>query len=111
MTLEAKDLLAPLISIIVMFIPIGGLFWKFSRIVFQVEENKKDIDGLGSKMNHFINNQEKRFSELSAQMNDIATLLGRLEERFVIMDKTITEIKKEMVPREVLAGYMKNEKT
>jgi hypothetical protein len=35
--MDQGQLIISFVSVIVMFIPVGGLLWKFSKIVFQVE--------------------------------------------------------------------------
>jgi hypothetical protein len=75
------QLIISLISIIVMFIPIGGLLWKFSKIVFQVENNKKDINNLAEKLNIRVDKIDERFIENEAKLSNIEIIIGRLEEK------------------------------
>jgi peptidoglycan hydrolase CwlO-like protein len=64
-----------------MFIPIGTLLWKFSKIVFQVENNKKDIDNLAQKLNNRVDKIDERFIENEAKLSNIEIIIGRLEEK------------------------------
>jgi hypothetical protein len=64
-----------------MFIPIGGLIWKFSKIAFQVENNKKDINGLSEKLNHRVDKIDERFIENEAKLSNIEITMGRIEEK------------------------------
>ena len=98
MIIEAKDLIVPLISIIVMLIPIGGLFWKIAQIVFRVHENKNDIDNIGKKLNQHIENQEKKLGDLAAVIGHANELVTRMEVRMTTMLDTINEIKKKLYP-------------
>jgi peptidoglycan hydrolase CwlO-like protein len=81
--MEAGQLIISLISIIVTFIPIGTLLWKFSKIVFQVETNKKDIDNLAQKLNSRVDKIDERFIENEAKLSNIEITMGRLEEKIV----------------------------
>jgi hypothetical protein len=44
-----------------MFIPVGTLLWKFSKIVFQVENNKKDLNNLSQKLSRRVDKIDERF--------------------------------------------------
>jgi hypothetical protein len=79
--MEPGQLVIGLISIIIMFIPIGGLIWKFSNIAFQVDNNKKDINGLAEKLNHRVDKIDERFIENEAKLSNIEITIGRLEEK------------------------------
>jgi hypothetical protein len=79
--MEPSQLIISLISIIIMFIPIGGLLWKFSKIVFQVENNKKDINSLAQKLNNRVDKIDERFIENEAKLSNIEIIIGRLEEK------------------------------
>jgi hypothetical protein len=68
-----------------MFIPIGTLLWKFSKIVFQVENNKKDIDNLAEKLNSRVDKIDERFIENEAKLSNIEVIIGRLEEKLNIL--------------------------
>jgi hypothetical protein len=83
--MEQGQLIISLISIIVMFIPIGGLIWKFSKIAFQVENNKKDIDNLAQKLNSRVDKIDERFIENEAKLSNIEVIIGRLEEKLNIL--------------------------
>jgi hypothetical protein len=77
--MEQDQLIISLVSIIVMFIPIGGLLWKLSRIVFQVETNRRDINHLAEKLNDRLDKIEERFIENEARLTNIEITMGRLE--------------------------------
>jgi hypothetical protein len=79
--MEQGQLIISLVSIIVMFIPIGGLIWKFSKIAFQVESNKKDINNLAEKLNKRVDKIDERFIENEAKLSNIEIIIGRLEEK------------------------------
>jgi hypothetical protein len=83
--IEQGQLIIGLISIIIMFITIGGLIWKFSKIAFQVETNKKDITGLADKLNHRVDKIDERFIENEAKLSNIEIIIGRLEEKLNIL--------------------------
>jgi hypothetical protein len=68
-----------------MFIPICTLLWKFSKIVFQVENNKKDIDNLAGKLNSRVDKIDERFIENEAKLSNIEVIIGRLEEKMNIL--------------------------
>jgi hypothetical protein len=87
--MEPGQLIISLISIIVMFIPIGTLLWKFSRIAFQVENNKKDIDTLAEKLNSRVDKIDERFIENEAKLSNIEIIIGRLEEKLNILISNI----------------------
>jgi peptidoglycan hydrolase CwlO-like protein len=89
--MEQGQLIISLISIIIMFIPIGTLLWKFSRIVFQVENNKKDIDNLAQKLNHRVDKIDERFIENEAKLSNIEVTMGRLEEKLNILLMKISD--------------------
>jgi hypothetical protein len=91
--MEAGQLIISLISIIVMFIPIGTLLWKFSKIVFQVDTNKKDIDNLAQKLNSRVDKIDERFIENEAKLSNIEITMGRLEEKMNIILSKINENK------------------
>jgi predicted nucleic acid-binding Zn-ribbon protein len=79
--MEHGQLIISLISIIITFIPVGGLLWKFSKIVFQVENNKKDINNLAQKLNIRVDKIDERFIENEAKLSNIEITMGRLEEK------------------------------
>jgi hypothetical protein len=79
--MDAGQLIISLVSIIVMFIPVGGLIWKFSKIAFQVETNRRDITGLAEKLNHRVDKIDERFIENEAKLSNIEITMGRLEEK------------------------------
>jgi hypothetical protein len=88
--MEPGQLIISLISIIVMFIPIGGLIWKFSKTAFQVETNKKDISGLAEKLNKRVDKIDERFIENEAKLSNIEIIIGRLEEKLNILLTKVT---------------------
>jgi hypothetical protein len=88
--MEPGQLIISLISIIVMFIPIGGLIWKFSKTAFQVETNKKDISGLAEKLNKRVDKIDERFIENEAKLSNIEIIIGRLEEKVNILLTKVT---------------------
>jgi hypothetical protein len=75
------QLITSLVSVIVMFIPVGGLIWKFSKIAFRVETNEKDINNLAQKLNHRLDKIDERFIENEARLSNIEVTIGRLEEK------------------------------
>jgi type II secretory pathway component PulC len=79
--MDSGQLIISLISIIIMFIPIGSLLWKFSKLVFQVENNKRDIDNLAQKLNSRVDKIDERFIENEAKLSNIEITMGRLEEK------------------------------
>jgi peptidoglycan hydrolase CwlO-like protein len=83
--MDTGQLIISLISIIVMFIPVGTLLWKISKIVFQVENNKKDIDNLAQKLNSRVDKIDERFIENEAKLSNIEITMVRLEEKINIM--------------------------
>jgi hypothetical protein len=68
-----------------MFIPIGSILWKFGRIVFQVELNKKDIEGLSKNFNTKVDNIEERFVENEAKLNNIEKVMTRVETKMDLL--------------------------
>jgi peptidoglycan hydrolase CwlO-like protein len=76
-----------------MFIPIGTLLWKFSKIVFQVENNKKDIDNLAQKLNSRVDKIDERFTENEAKLSNIEVIIGRLEEKLNILLMKVSDRK------------------
>jgi hypothetical protein len=80
--MDQGQLIISLVSIIVMFIPIGGLLWKISRMVFRVETNEKDINNLAQKLNSKI---DERFIKNEARLSNIEITMGRLEEKLNIL--------------------------
>jgi hypothetical protein len=68
-----------------MFIPIGGLIWKFSKIAFQVDNNKNDINHLAEKLNSRVDKIDERFIENEAKLSNIEIIIGRLEEKLNIL--------------------------
>jgi hypothetical protein len=89
--MDQGQLVIGLVSIIVMFIPIGGLLWKISKIVFQVEINKKDINNLSEKLNHKVDKIDERFIENEAKLSNIEITMGRLEEKLNILLTKVTD--------------------
>jgi hypothetical protein len=89
--MEPGQLVISLISIIIMFIPIGGLIWKFSKISFQVETNKKDIDNLAEKLNKRVDKIDERFIENEAKLSNIEVIIGRLEEKLNLLLMKVTD--------------------
>jgi hypothetical protein len=68
-----------------MFIPIGTLLWKISKIVFEVDINKKDINNLADKLNNRVDKIDERFIENEAKLSNIEIIIGRLEEKLNIL--------------------------
>jgi hypothetical protein len=79
--MDTGQLIVGLISVIVMLIPIGGLLWKISKIVFQVEINRKDINNLSQKLIDRVDKIDQRFIENEAKLSNIAITMGRMEEK------------------------------
>jgi chromosome segregation ATPase len=52
--MEQGQLIVSLVSVIVMFIPIGLILWKIAHIVFKVEKNEKEISTFNTKFNEFV---------------------------------------------------------
>jgi hypothetical protein len=73
-----------------MFIPIGTLLWKISKIVFQVENNKKDINNLAQKLNSRVDKIDERFIENEMKLSNIEVTMGRLEEKLNLLLKLST---------------------
>jgi hypothetical protein len=80
-----EQLLFNLLGLIVTFIPIGGLLWKFSRIIFQVELNKKNIDNLGDKLNNNVDGINERFLETETKLNNIELIMARFETKLNLL--------------------------
>jgi hypothetical protein len=74
--MDQGQLIISLISIVVMFIPIGGLLWKISRIVFRVETNEKDINSLAQKLNSRADKIDNRFVENESKLSNIENIMG-----------------------------------
>jgi hypothetical protein len=87
--IDQGQLTIGLISVIVMCIPIGGLLWKISRIVFRVEINEKDINNLAEKLNCRFDKIDERFTEYEARLSSIEITMGRLEEKVNLVLKKI----------------------
>jgi hypothetical protein len=85
LSITAGQLIIGLISIIVSFIPIGTLIWKFSKIAFQVENNEKNINNLSQKLNNRVDKIDERFIENEAKLSNIEITMGRLEEKMNIL--------------------------
>ena len=79
--MESGQIIISLITIIVMFIPIGTILWKISRVVFRVENNEKDINNLAGKLNYRVDKIDERFVENEAKLNNIEITMGRIEEK------------------------------
>jgi peptidoglycan hydrolase CwlO-like protein len=88
-----------------MFIPIGGLIWKFSKIAFQVETNKKDITGLAEKLNKRVDKIDERFIENEAKLSNIEITMGRLEEKLNLLLMKITDRKDNYYGGSGTGGY------
>jgi hypothetical protein len=89
--MDTGQLIISLVSIIVMFIPVGTLLWKFSKIAFQVEDNKKDIDSLSEKLNNRVDKIDERFIENEAKLSNIEITMCRLEEKMNILLSRLKE--------------------
>jgi hypothetical protein len=83
--MDQGQLVIGLVSLIIMVIPAGTLFWKFSRIVFQVEDNRKDINALAEKLNRRLDRIDERFIGNEAKLVNIEVTMGRLEEKMNIL--------------------------
>jgi hypothetical protein len=90
LSVTAGQLVIGLISIIVSFIPIGTLIWKFSKTAFQVDANKNDIISLSEKLTRRLDKTDERFVENEAKLSNIEITMGRLEEKMNIL---LTRIK------------------
>jgi hypothetical protein len=64
-----------------MFIPIGGLLWKISRIVFTVGENTADIDKLGDMIRKRNDKFDERLIETESKLSNLEVIMGRMEEK------------------------------
>jgi hypothetical protein len=84
------NLIVSLITVIVMFIPIGMIIWRFSKIAFSVEANKSDIEKLSGRINSRVDKIDERFIENEAKLSNIEITMGRLEEK---MNLLLTRIK------------------
>jgi predicted nucleic acid-binding Zn-ribbon protein len=74
-----------------MFIPIGTLLWRFSKIVFEAENNKEDINNLAQKLNSRVDKIDERFIENEAKLSNIEITMGRLEEKLNLLLKLTTK--------------------
>jgi uncharacterized coiled-coil protein SlyX len=74
-----------------MFIPIGTLLWKFSKIVFKVENNEKSLNNLTEKLNSRVDKIDERFIENEAKLSNIEITMGRLEEKMNLLLTKITD--------------------
>jgi hypothetical protein len=64
-----------------MFIPIGGLLWKISRIVFTVDKNTADIDKLGTMIRDRNDRFDQRLVENESKLSNLEIIMGRMEEK------------------------------
>jgi hypothetical protein len=88
-----EQLFFNIMSLVIMFIPIGVLLWKFGRIVFQVEINKKDINGLRQNLDNKINTFENRFIENETKLGNIELIMARVETKLnLILQKNGLQI-------------------
>jgi hypothetical protein len=74
-----------------MFIPIGTLLWKFSKIVFKVENNEKSLNNLTQKLNSRVDKIDERFIENEAKLSNIEITMGRLEEKMNLLLMKVTD--------------------
>jgi hypothetical protein len=79
--MDQGQLLIGLISVIIMFIPIGGLLWKISRIVFNVDKNSADIDKLGKMIRDRDDRFDQRLVETESKLSNLEIIMGRMEEK------------------------------
>jgi hypothetical protein len=90
--MNQAQLIISFVSVIVMFIPIGTLLWKFSKIVFEVELNKKDINSLAEELRRRLDKTDKRIDERlagnEARLSNIEITIGRMEEKINILLET-----------------------
>ena len=93
MEIDPKDLLFPLIGLLGLLTPICVLFWKVAQVVFNIKKNEDDIAGVGAKLNNYIIDQEKRFSELSSQIARMSEMLTRMDVRMSTMVEALQEVK------------------
>jgi hypothetical protein len=89
-------LIIPLVGVIGLMTPCYLLFWKVSRIVFQVERSKEDIDNIGKKLNTFIGQEEKYYSDFANDVRSLTEKLIRLEMSISHLDEIMHDIKKEL---------------
>jgi peptidoglycan hydrolase CwlO-like protein len=88
--MDKEQLIISLTSIIIMFIPIGTLIGKFSKLVFEVENNKKNIEAVTEKLNSRVDKIDERFMENEAKLSNIEVTMGRLEEKMNLVLAKIT---------------------
>jgi predicted nucleic acid-binding Zn-ribbon protein len=79
--MDQGQLIISLVSIVVMFLPIGILLWKISRIVFKVEVNTKDINLLSERIKKQEDIFNERLNESENKLNNISLIMARMEEK------------------------------
>jgi peptidoglycan hydrolase CwlO-like protein len=90
--MEIGQLVIGLISIIVMFIPIGGLLWKFSKMAFQVDANKRNYENQTNQ----ILNIRKELNEIenrgSVPLMTLNNRVSKLEDRSNETEQSIVKL-------------------
>jgi uncharacterized protein (DUF342 family) len=85
-----------IIQSIVFFIPIGLIIWRMSALNSNIQENKKDIDGLGKKIR---DQDEKIKNDLSMKLDKVENTLIELSTSMQFTQRDIEEIKTDLKSR------------
>ena len=86
-------LLTGLIYLIPVFGFIGGIIWKVSKLAHQIQENKKDVDGIANKVRSMLEEIERINSNMIDKINSLSHTVTELLTTVRYVDTNITEIK------------------
>ena len=76
--------------------PVVGIIWKVSSIVHQVNDNRKDIDGLGNKVNTIVVDLKKEQMTITDKMNTISNNITELLVSLHHLQQNMEEIKSDV---------------
>jgi len=85
-----------LVQSVISIAPALVLIWKMAGYAHQIKDNRRDIDGLGIKVNEAIAKQEKEQSEIINKVTTIGNNMTSIMSSLEYMKRDIDEVKKDV---------------
>ncbi|MDR1232498.1 MAG: hypothetical protein LBK61_13985 [Spirochaetaceae bacterium] len=74
-----ENVIGPLLAFAGSLVPLMGVVWKTATLAARVNQNTADINRIGGKVRGLTDETDRKFDEITANLNKIDVKLARIE--------------------------------
>ncbi|MDR1230179.1 MAG: hypothetical protein LBK61_02135 [Spirochaetaceae bacterium] len=82
-----ENVIGPLLAFAGSLVPVMGLVWKTAMLAARVSQNKVDINHVGEKVTRLEMETDRKFDEITANLNKIDVKLASIETMLNLLTK------------------------